>query len=260
MHLNMPLYLWTYICAYCCLYYLSIYQYYITLFTLLTSCLPYSYHAVCKLSNCSAYRTGTSFDVGDASPSMSYRDLRRNRGISRIVTDIAQLLGMVANIISLLIGDEADSSSSSSVENKDVNRLSNKSTTSSTGVPATLTHSNTTSFTSINSELCLVDNTTVLCASAMLSLSKVKQGKQSFVTHGSMALVSRWLKESRFILADAHNQGVQLPEDHLIFKLITSICGILVAMASTEHSEGEQDYSIGWTDSNLIAMGMFALT
>ena len=151
-----------------------------------------------------------------ASPSMSYRELRRSRGVSRVVVDVGQLLGMVANIISLLTGDDG---------------------------PAR--HH-------------VIDDTTVLCASAMLSLSKVKQGRQSFVTHGSMGLVARWLEEARFILADAYNRLSALPEDHLVFKLIANICGILVAVVSTSGvpTAGEHDYSIGWADSQLIATGV----
>lgn len=117
-----------------------------------------------------------SWDFSDApvvaSPNLSYRELRRSRGISRVVVDVGQLLGMIANIISLLTGDEG----------------------------------------AVRHEQHVIDETTVLCASAMLSLSKVRQGRQSFVTHGSMGLVARWLEESRFILADAYNRMRPLPE------------------------------------------------
>ena len=43
-----------------------------------------------------------------------------------------------------------------------------------------------------------------------------------------------------------------------MFKLISNICGILVAVASTSSvaPAGEHDYSIGWADSQLIATGI----
>lgn len=143
---------------------------------------------------------------------MSYREHRRNRGLSRLVTDIGLLLGMIAHIISLLLGDESGAA---------------------------------------------IDETTVLCSSAMLSLSRVRQGKQSFVTHGSMALVTRWLEEARFVLADAFNRNIALPEDHLVYKLIVNTCGILLAVvAPGDHAESAHEYSIGWADSQIIAMGI----
>ena len=93
----------------------------------------------------------------------------------------------------------------------------------------------------------VIDETTVLCSSAILSLSKVKQGRQSFVTHGLVALVTRWLGESKFTLADAFNRetpSTPLPEDHLVHKLINNVCGILVAVVSASTAQtGSHRYS-----------------
>jgi hypothetical protein len=150
--------------------------------------------------------------------SLSYRELRRNRGQSKVVSDIGQLLGLIAHIIAMLIGDE-----------------------SNTRAPDTQN---------------VIDETTVLCASAMLSLSKVPQGRQSFLTHGSMSLVTRWLEEAKFILADAFEKSITLPDDHLVFKLVNNICGILVSVATSTIQAGEHDYSIGWADSQIIAMSI----
>ena len=176
-------------------------------------------------------------DVNSAdATNMSYRELRRNRGTQRAVTDVAQLLskycqysasiaslttfllyltclslyeGMIANIISMLTAED--------------------SAHTSPGMSG------------------VIDETTVLCSSAILSLSKVKQGRQSFVTHGLLALVTRWLEESKFILAEAFNKetpSIPLPEDHLVHKLINNVCGILVAVVSASSAQtGISGYS-----------------